>query len=121
MSFTAAELEALINDDETNGVDGLFFDDSDEPMSPDEWSEVAWGSGGRLHINGEDYTWKPVKDIGGEGQGDYAAVIFAVDGPDGRRLFRKEGYYSSYEGTDWDGNFAEVEAFERTITDYRAV
>lgn len=121
MSFTAAELEALIDDDETNGVDGLFFDGQDEPMSPDEWSEVAWGSGGRLHINGEDYTWKPVKDIGGEGQGDYAAVIFAVDGPDGRRLFRKEGYYSSYEGTDWDGNFAEVEAFERTITDYRVV
>lgn len=124
MSFTARELEHLIEDDETNGVDGLFYvyANGNEERLADRyaWSELGWGVG-VIRLNGQEYTWTAVKDIGGEGQGDYAAVIFAVETPEGRRLFRKEGYYSSYDGTDWDGDFAEVEEFEKTVTDYRKV
>jgi hypothetical protein len=63
-----------------------------------------------------------IENIGGEGQGDYAAMVFKVTAPDGTdRLFRKEGYYASYDGTTWDGDFAEVEAYEKTVTDYREI
>jgi len=36
----------------------------------------------------------------------------------GDQLFRKEGYYASHYGYDWDGTFEEVEAKPKTITVY---
>ena len=81
-----------------------------------DWDELTSGKG-HVTINGTEYEWQAVLGLGGEGQGDYAAVIFSIDG----RLFRKEGYYASHYGTDWDGDFEEVEAYEKTVTDYRPV
>lgn len=123
MSFTASELESIIEDDSDN-VDGLYYvysDGREDRLSySDAWSEIGWG-GGVIRLNGQEYSWKAYKDVGGEGQGDYAAVIFSVETPEGRRLFRKEGFYSSYDGTDWDGSFSEVEEYEKTVTDFRRV
>lgn len=96
--FTLAEVEQAVNE------------------TGDGWGEMGWGDND-LTIRGKTYTAKAVEYKGGEGQGEYTAVIFEVDG----RLFRKEGYYASHYGTDWDGDFSEVEVYEKTVKDYRTV
>ncbi|MEV6638072.1 hypothetical protein AB0M54_45855 [Actinoplanes sp. NPDC051470] len=54
---------------------------------------------------------------GGEDGGADAELIFKVT-PDlgGVRYFRKSGWYSSYNGTDWDGQFTEVQPKVKTVT-----
>lgn len=54
---------------------------------------------------------------GGEGGGSDAYVVFKL----GDRYFKKEGYYASHYGTDWDGRLYEVEPYEKTVTFYRPV
>lgn len=99
MSFTLTQLEEAVQE-----VDG-------------SWSEFGWGDID-VDIDGVTYSAKSVQRIGGsEGSGEYAAVIFSIDG----RTFRKEGYYASHYGTDWDGELEEVESYEKTVIDYRAI
>lgn len=60
-----------------------------------------------------------VNDHGGEGMGDLRFMVIRVQMCEGSdRLFRKDGFYSSYCGTDWDGHFREVRAVEKTVTVY---
>lgn len=100
MSFTARDVEVAMSKDKD------FY---------------GWGSLGysnvKLTINGEEYTTTPIRSEGGEDEGSHAEVVFEVGG----RLFRKSGYYASHYGYDWDGEFDEVEAYEKTVTDYRPV
>ena len=50
---------------------------------------------------------------GGEGDGDYAERVFQHE-----NVFVKiTGYYSSYEGTDWD-EISEVQPKQKTVTVY---
>ena len=77
----------------------------------------------------EDFTYKGspltkkypnselVEDFGGEGLGDHAHVVIRVDD----KLFKIDGYYSSYDGTDWDTEWYEVKPAEKTITVYEKV
>jgi hypothetical protein len=59
-----------------------------------------------------------VTDFGGEGQGDgYWFVVKIVDG-DVERLFRKDGYWQSYEGGEYDGDLREVKAVVKPVTFY---
>lgn len=55
-----------------------------------------------------------VDSYGGEGQGDERWVVIRF----GDRYFRKDGYYASYDGTTWDGDFREVKPTQKTITVY---
>lgn len=89
------------------------FNPSDVDEDDIDWSEssYAWSEEdpydtgfGKLWVYSEE---------GGEGQGDYAEIIYTVDG---RRFFRKQGSYYSYDGFDWDGPFREVFPKEKTIT-----
>jgi hypothetical protein len=41
---------------------------------------------------------------GGEGCGEYMALVIRVR----TRTFRKEGFYASWDGSNWDGPFREV-------------
>lgn len=52
---------------------------------------------------------------GGEGDGEERFVVIKV----GDRLFRYDGYYSSWSGTEWDDTLREVEPFEVTVIQYR--
>lgn len=54
---------------------------------------------------------------GGEGGGEDCELLFKV----GDRFFQKVGYYASYDGTYWDGDFSEVRPELKTITVYLAV
>lgn len=80
------------------------------------WDEFEYTKQAVISIEGTDVPVKFVEgETGGEGSGEYCYVILRV----GEQYFRKEGYYSSYNGTDWDGDFDEVEPYQKTITDYK--
>ena len=55
-----------------------------------------------------------VKRHGGMGQGDSIWVVLRI----GDQLFKKEGYYASHYGSDWDGDLTEVHEVQRLVTFY---
>lgn len=59
---------------------------------------------------------------GSEGDGERVWLVFKVTRKeDGKEFFfKKEGYYSSYDGTDWDGSFYEVFPEQKYVTEYSA-
>lgn len=67
-----------------------------------------------LILRGEEVEIKGEAAFGGRDQGSEAWVVFRV----GDQLFRKQGYYASHYGFDWDGTFEEVVATPKTITVY---
>jgi hypothetical protein len=102
MTYTAREVEHAV--EEHDDFDG--------------WGEIKWTNTGdvalTVTLNGESVDVTKVADYGGEGQGDEIWVVVQV----GDQLFRKDGYYASHYGSDWDGDFDEVFAHEKTITVY---
>lgn len=86
--------------------------DEDDDESP--WSEAE----------DIDHTFngthlKGVDSGGGEGEGSNAYVVVKVTHPGGHvQHFRKNGYYASHYGYDWDGELYEVKPVEKTITVY---
>src|SRR6266404_8450601 len=63
--------------------------------------------------------------FGGEGQGDHAHLVFRVhcltDTEEWLKYYQVDGYYSSYEGTDWDGDLYQVTPRQKTITVFEKV
>lgn len=68
----------------------------------------------------DGFRYEVVDAVGGVGQGDHAHVVIKVtDTATGEaQYFRKSGFYSSYEGFTWDGDFYEVKPQEKVITVY---
>jgi hypothetical protein len=60
-----------------------------------------------------------VHSVGGhEGAGEHAERVFEHDN-NGEKIFVKiEGYYSSYEGTEWESSIDLVTPREKVITVY---
>lgn len=57
---------------------------------------------------------------GGEGEGEHVERVFAVqDGDEVLVYFEIDGYYASYNGTEWDEHFTIVEPYQKTVTLYR--
>lgn len=60
-----------------------------------------------------------VDTVGGsEGDGESQFVVIKVAQGETVRYFKKEGYYSSYGGSDWDGEIRSVWPSQKTITVY---
>jgi ribosomal protein S3AE len=58
-------------------------------------------------------------DTGGEGHGEDIHMVFKTTDVDGtEQYWRKEGCYTSYDGSEWDGDFREVRPVERVVTFY---
>lgn len=86
--------------------DSVYFEEA-------EYLDFAWGQSDysfydELYSNtvklasGEA---KKVRDTGGSDEGTHRSVIFSV----GEQYFEAEGYYSSWEGDNWDDiNLKEV-------------
>lgn len=112
-----------------------------EDLSPEEyedydehWSELAYSlqSTSRYdlelmkmvprdagHNTVDGITIGCVADVGGgEGGGETRFVVFSFADDTGTKYFRKDGYYASYDGTTWDGDFREVTAQDRVVTFY---
>lgn len=56
-----------------------------------------------------------IDSFGGEGKGDEYWMILRLTQGDVERTFKKEGYYASHYGHEWDGYFSEVSPVEKTV------
>lgn len=95
--LTAEEIIEILEEREGIDVYEFAYGDFDSPADVGEWEEV--------------------KHYGGEGQGDtwYSVKYFK----DHDVYIRTDGFYSSYNGTDFDEGFGrEVKPAEKTITVY---
>lgn len=94
----------------------------------EDWSELEYGecipnpNGGlghfepyRIELAGETCDVKVVEETGGTDEGSHASVTVKV----GNQHFRKEGYYASHYGHDWDGRFYEVRPEAVSVTRFR--
>ena len=90
-------------------------------------SEFAFGDFGRSSGRGRTFVegigeCDEVKHYGGEGKGEewYSVKFF----PDHDIYIKVEGYYSSYNGTEFDGGWrccTEVRPQEKTIIIYKSI
>lgn len=87
----------------------------------DGWYAYDWDSSRETVIPGLGRV-TTAQQFGGEGQGDQAWIVVKVvmENPLGGvvRYFRKDGWHASHDGTYYDGDFREVQPFERTVTVY---
>ena len=96
MSFTAKELEtALINYKDDNDIDRY---------------ELWCGEIEEVVLEGIG-TAKFVEETGHDGDGKYMGSIWRV----GDRHFAKGGIYSSWDSSEWDGDFEEVVADTKVV------
>lgn len=128
MTVTAQEAEALILQSQTDKIVQFYTDnpkylragqtlDSIRQSSLD--NGIDWGEDvSQNFVNG--YVLEFVESFGGEGMGDHAHVVYSVrpQNSDDMQYFRIDGYYTSYDGTDWDGELYEVKLTTRTVTFY---
>lgn len=64
---------------------------------------------------------KLLADVGGEGQGDARQVVYQLSIGDESVIIADDGYYDSYNGTEWDGRWYVAEPYEVTETRYKKV
>lgn len=77
------------------------------------WDDLSCGSE-TFKLRGESVETESVADWGGEDEGSNRGFVFKI----GDQLFRKDGYYASHYGTEWDGEFREVHEATKTVTVY---
>lgn len=106
------------------------IDDEDAEL----WGELSWTLSRTTQYNPQTQKHEPVEpknvirgvtikcleDFGGMDMGSERYVVFSMTDETGTRYFRKDGFYQSHYGTDWDGEFREVRPVEKTITVYEA-
>ena len=93
-------------------TDGEVWDDQ---FYWDDWRDsIPWNEK-RLTVEvvglGTVEVWE--HDFGGI-ETNVSYLMFKV----GDRIFRKEGLWVSHDGQYWDGDFTEVRAVQKVITDY---
>lgn len=107
--YTSEEIEVAVT--------GFYNDTTEEFIEgiEESWSEIAYGDGPEtLTLRGEEVPLVHVTQVGGQGEGENIWCVFQL----GDQLFRKEGYYASHYGSDWDGDLYECEVVERTVKFY---
>lgn len=114
----------------------VYVTDPDYPLGEDQ--EFRDGKViEKRRVGGDEYYWATVflpkprvgadlpgigwatilEDFGGEGQGDQYWFVFQVEAEDGStRIFRRNGWYASYSGGDYDGPTVEVKPVEKVVT-----
>ncbi len=137
MTYTIEELEAAITNEDTSweGSWGSL------EYSADHTWEFVRDEAGQIVRDGNNQAVKRelppaeqgkelpgigrvlvIDSYGGEGQGEERWFVFKVTDTEGNeRIFRKDGYYASHYGTDWDGDVTEVEQVKKMIDVWEAV
>ncbi|AXH49315.1 hypothetical protein HWB76_gp086 [Streptomyces phage Blueeyedbeauty] len=92
-------------------------EDTFEGYESEFYGEIRYAGKNGMELNGLGTAYSVDYEGGGEGQGENMWVVFRI----GDQLFRKYGYYSSWDGSDWDGDLEEVEPYEVTVVRYREV
>jgi hypothetical protein len=99
--------------------EALILLKSDDPEDFRAWDEWYGDKPIQTEIDNVPVTVTLIEDVGGEGQGDHRHLVFKIERASCLpRFFRKDGYYSSYNGNDWDGDFKEVSPITKTVTVY---
>lgn len=96
-------------------ADGLAAEEIHEIL--EEWIDENshWGEvGGGGDVIPRLGRVEQIEQVGGMDQGTHAHVVLRI----GSRLFRKDGYHQSYDGTYYDGAFYEVTEKKKTVTVY---
>lgn len=94
-------------DIDTDGIGPLSWDEFGYETGPEDVFDVPRLGKVRL-----------VEQFGGEGQGDEAWIVMGLTMcHDVERLFRKEGWHRSHDGTYYDGDLIEVvpRVVEKTV------
>ena len=118
------EIERLLIDNEENNAGKDWNSDA---LLPESWNDIHYEFSQPFTVPGLGVVTNVYSEGGGEGSGEHVEVVLRVEPPMTDyneslvRYFRKTGYYSSYEGTVWDGAFEEVEPRKVTVTQYFAV
>jgi len=122
-SFTAKDLEEYFNQ---------------ENLLEDGWGELSYSLKNEQTYDYEEGKYAPLKpfvhgkvevaddeETGGKGSQEDIYVVFSVEDvhgnasdtvPPRKRYFMKTGYYLSYDGSNWDGDFIEVFPKQKEIT-----
>lgn len=103
MSYTAYEIEEKINEHQEKHPEDFEYGNPYKEIKYGDLSEID--GLGKIEL---------IDEFGGEGQGDDYWVVFKV----GDQLFRKDGWYASYDGGELDGELYEVEPVEVQRTEY---
>lgn len=90
-----------------------------------EWNELSYELSDAKVLD-DGVTIQVVKDFGGEGMGDQRYLVFKVSNWNDKsekdaQYFRKDGWYASHYGSEFDGDFYEVKPVKKTITVYDQV
>jgi hypothetical protein len=110
MAISASELQnALVRD----------FTDDEESLYPPYWFWNELSDCDPVELEGIGRV-ESILTEGGEGQGEKLYMILRLTTPEGdEQFFRADGYYSSYDGRDWDGaELYAVRPVQKTITVY---
>lgn len=70
-----------------------------------------------LKDGAEELKLEFVNSGGGEGDGATCWVVFKLNG----HLYRKDGYYSSWDDNDWDGDLYKVREIQVMRTEYEPI
>lgn len=90
------------------------FGDGDSTASP--WNDIHYELDTEVSTYlGEDVYIYQVATGGGMDKGINGYTVIKVV-TDEVQYFRKDGYYASYDGFEWDGDFYQVYPYEKTIT-----
>lgn len=96
------------------------FEDAEDKATYfyEAWSEFhEFMYGGSVELPSGN-TATEVDRFGGEGKGDVYYVVFQI----GDKFYRVDGYYSSWEGVNWDSAEPyEVKPVEVTVIEYKKV
>lgn len=110
----------------------------EEHEFPYDYERTEWSTGKKVRVTGVDQGWNLVEEniswgdrrlvvpglgtvtlvdsYGGEGQGDSYWIVFQVDDGETKRVFKRDGWYASHDGSYLDGPTTEVKPVLKTIT-----
>lgn len=106
MSFTAKELDSIIAD---------AYEEQGGEYAQEFFIDAYYGEVGELDTPLGKVT--VVDTSGGQGDGAPIAVVVEVQG----RHFQMDGYYSSWESSEMDGELYEVKPVQVTRTEYERI
>lgn len=83
----------------------------------DPWNYAFYELESPASVNGLEIS--VVATGGGMDKGSNAYLVLRVlDSAGTESFYRKDGFYASYDGFTWDGDFYEVQPKEKTVTVY---
>jgi hypothetical protein len=120
--MTEYKLEEMDVQEIAEFLENYHFSEDPEDQYDDDWAgwmaveECSYGDGHETPIG----HLSLVDQHGGEGQGDQYWIVVRLTQGDVSRTFKKEGWYASHHGHEFDGfnsdTFSEVSQVQKTIT-----